>query len=64
MLTDENKTYLYTFVKNYLDGAEALFEKDSAVSDFSRGYQRSLLSLKEILDQMEQSYKNDNLTSA
>lgn len=63
MITDENKKYLYDFVKNYLDGAAGLFDKDPASSDFSRGYQKALISLKDILDRIESSYEKDSLTS-
>jgi hypothetical protein len=51
------KAAFYEFVKGYLDQSASLFEMDQPTSDFSRGYQRSLLSLKSILDNMEKSAK-------
>lgn len=51
------KAAFYDFVKDYLDSSAGLFERDEPRSDFSRGYQRSLLSLKSILDKMEESAK-------
>lgn len=49
------KAAFYEFIREYLDGALDLFEKDQPTSDFSRGYQKALLSLKGILDKMESS---------
>lgn len=51
------KAAFYDFVRGYLDRSSELFERDQPTSDFSRGYQRSLLSLKSILDKMEESAK-------
>lgn len=49
---------MFKFVKDYLDGAVGLFERDPANSDFSRGYQKALASLKSVLDEMEKSTKS------
>ena len=49
------KAAFYDFVKGYLDSSSDLFERDQPTSDFSRGYQKALLSLKGILDKMESS---------
>jgi hypothetical protein len=51
------KAAFYEFVKDYLDQSASLFGMDQPTSDFARGYQRSLLSLKSILDKMEDSAK-------
>ncbi len=47
--TDMTKEMLYEFVKNYLEGAM----KPKVDSDFARGYQQGLRSLKQILERME-----------
>lgn len=49
------KAAFYEFVKSYLDSSAGLFDRDQPTSDFSRGYQKALLSLKGILDKMEDS---------
>ena len=49
------KAAFYDFVKGYLNSSSDLFERDQPTSDFSRGYQKALLSLKSVLDTMEKS---------
>jgi hypothetical protein len=51
------KAAFYEFVKGYLNQSANLFEHDQPTSDFSRGYQKSLMSLKSVLDAMEKSAK-------
>lgn len=44
-----NKEHLYDFVKGYLEGAM----KPKVDSDFARGMQQGLRSLKQILERLE-----------
>lgn len=52
--TNMNKEQLYDFVKSYLEGAML----PKVESDFSKGYQQGLRSLKEILEKLEASNQN------
>ena len=47
---DMNKEQLYDFVKSYLEGAAL----PRVESDFARGYQQGLQSLKQILEKLEE----------
>ena len=55
-----DKAALYDFVKSYLNDVAWLAEHDPAVSDFARGYEKGLLGLKDILDNMENSKENNS----
>jgi|LakMenEpi03Aug12_release.lakeMendotaPanAssembly.Ray.scaffolds.fasta_scaffold957680_2 hypothetical protein len=47
--TSMTKEQLYDYVKNYLEGAM----KPKVDSDFGRGYQQGLRSLKQLLEKLE-----------
>lgn len=49
-----NKEHLYDFVKSYLEGAM----KPQVHSEFARGYQQSLRSLKSVLEALEAKTSN------
>lgn len=49
-----DKEHLYDFVKSYLEGA-MLPKVDS---EFSKGYQQGLRSLKQVLEKLEESNRN------
>ena len=55
-----DKAALYDFVKSYLNDVAWLAEHESVVSDFADGYQKGLLGLKDILDNMEKSKENNS----